>query len=44
MSGTTWAVSLPSGEIKNVEDGRGLPAISDLKIKFNHDVTGLITV
>jgi hypothetical protein len=40
----TWAVTLPNGEIRNVENGRGLPALSDLKIKFNHDVTALITL
>ncbi len=44
MSGATWAVSLPNGDIRNVEDGRGLPALADLKIKFNHDVTALITL
>lgn len=44
MSGVTWAVSLPNGDVRNVEDGRGLPALPDLKIKFNHDVTALITV
>lgn len=43
-SGVTWAVSLPNGDVRNVEDGRGLPALPDLKIKFNHDVTALITV
>lgn len=43
-SGVTWAVTLPNGEVRNVEDGRGLPAIPDLKIKFNHDVTALITL
>jgi serine/threonine protein kinase len=43
-SGVTWAVTLPNGEIRNVENGRGLPALSDLKIKFNHDVTALITL
>ena len=36
VSGTTWAVSLPNGEIRNVENDRGLPAIPDLKIRFNH--------
>ena len=41
ISGVTWAVTLPNGEIRNVEDGRGLPAIPDLKIKFNHDVTAI---
>lgn len=44
LSGTTWAVSLPNGDIRNIEDGRGLPALTDLKIKFNHDVTALITL
>lgn len=44
MSGATWAVSLPNGDVKNIEEGRGLPALADLKIKFNHDVTALITV
>ncbi|MCH5223737.1 MAG: serine/threonine protein kinase [Muribaculaceae bacterium] len=44
ISGVTWAVTLPNGEIRNVEDGRGLPAIADLKIKFNHDVTALTTL
>ena len=44
MSGATWAVSLPNGDIRNIEDGRGLPALVDLKIKFNHDVTALITL
>lgn len=44
ISGETWAVTLPSGEIKNIEDGRGLPAISDLKIKFNKDIIALITL
>lgn len=43
-SDVTWAVVLPNGEIRNVEDGRGLPILPDLKIKFNHDVTGLITL
>lgn len=43
-SGVTWAVILPNGEVRNVEDGRGLPAIPDLKIKFNHNVTALITL
>lgn len=43
-SGVTWAVTLPNGEIRNIEDGRGLPAIPDLKIKFNHDVTALTTL
>ena len=43
-SGTTWAVYLPNGEVRNIEDGRGLPILADLRIKFNHDVTGLITV
>lgn len=43
-SGVTWAVTLPSGEIRNIEDGKGLPAMPDLKIKFNHDVTALITL
>lgn len=42
-SGVTWAVILPNGEIRNVEDGRGLPILPDLKIKFNHDVTALLT-
>lgn len=44
MSGATWAVFLPNGDVKNIEEGRGLPALADLKIKFNHDVTALITV
>ena len=44
ISGVTWAVTLPNGEIRNVEDGRGFPAIADLKIKFNHDVTALTTL
>lgn len=43
-SEVTWAVILPNGEIRNVEDGRGLPILPDLKIKFNHDVTALITL
>lgn len=43
QSGFTWAVSLPNGDIRNIEDGRGLPVIPDLKLKFNHDVTALIT-
>ena len=43
-SEVTWAVILPNGEIRNVENGRGLPILPDLKIKFNHDVTGLITL
>lgn len=44
ISGETWAVTLPTGEIRNIEDGRGLPAVSDLKIKFNKDITALITL
>ena len=43
-SGVTWAVTLSNGDVKNVEDGRGLPAIPDLKIKFNHDITALTTL
>lgn len=43
-SGTTWAVTLPNGEVRNVESGRGLPAIPDLKIKFNHNITALTTL
>ena len=43
-SGETWIVTLPNGEVRNVESGRGLPAINDLKIKFNKDITALITV
>ena len=43
-SGTTWAVTFPNGEIRNVESGRGLPAIPDLKIKFNHNITALTTL
>ena len=43
-SKVTWAVVLPNGEIRNIEDGRGLPILPDLKIKFNHDVTALITL
>ncbi len=42
-SGVTWAVTLPNGEIKNIESGRGLPAAPDLKIKFNNNITALIT-
>ena len=44
QSGSTWAVSLPNGDIRNIENGRGLPIVADFKIKFNHDVTALITV
>lgn len=44
ISEETWAVTLPSGEIRNVEGGRGLPAIPDLKIKFNKDIVALITL
>ena len=44
QSGATWAVTLPNGEIRNVEDDRGLPIVADFKIKFNHDVTALITL
>lgn len=44
VSGTTWAVTLPNGEIRNVENDRGLPAVPDLKIRFNHDVTALTTL
>lgn len=44
VSGVTWAVSLPNGEIRNIENERGLPAIPDLKIKFNHDITALTTL
>lgn len=43
ISRETWAVTLPNGQIRNVEDGRGLPAIPDLKIKFNN-ITALITL
>jgi serine/threonine protein kinase len=43
-SGVTWAVVLPNGEIRNVEDGRSLPALPDQQIKFNHDVTAIITL
>lgn len=42
-SETTWAISLPDGSIRNVESGRGLPLLPDLKIKFNHDITAIIT-
>jgi len=42
-SGTTWAVYLPTGEIKNIEDKHGMPALPDLRIKFNNDITALIT-
>ena len=44
MSHETWIVTLPNGEVRNVESGRGLPAINDLIIKFNKDTKGLITV
>lgn len=44
VSGKTWAVSLLNGEIRNVENDRGLPAVPDLRIKFNHDVTALTTL
>ncbi len=42
-SGATWTVSLPDGSHKNVDDDGGMPALPDLKIKFNHDVSGLTT-
>lgn len=42
-SGSTWAVSLPTGEIRNVEDNRGMPALPEMRIKFNNDITALIT-
>ena len=42
-SGSTWAVYLPTGEIKNIEDKHGMPALPDLRIKFNNDITALIT-
>lgn len=43
-SGETWIVSLPNGDVKNIESSRGLPAINDLKIKFNKDITAIITL
>lgn len=43
-SGETWIVVLPNGEVRNIEPGRGLPALNDLRIKFNKDITALITL
>lgn len=42
-SGETWAVTLPTGEVKNIEDKRGLPALPELRIRFNKDITALIS-
>ena len=33
-----------NGDVKNIESSRGLPAINDLKIKFNKDITAIITL
>ena len=43
-SAETWIVTLSNGEVRNVEPENGMPAINDLKIKFNKDITALITV
>lgn len=43
LSNETWAATQSTGAVHNIEPQRGLPAIPDLKIRFNKDVTALIT-
>lgn len=41
-SNATWAVVLSTGEVRNIESGRGFPILRDLTIRFNQNVNGII--
>lgn len=41
-SGMPWTVTLPSGEIKVVKSGEGMPAIKGFKIRFGQNANGEI--
>lgn len=43
-SGVTWTVTLPDGSIKNIMNDKGLPAVPDLKIKFNNGIVAITTL
>ena len=42
FSGQSWIVITPSGEMKTVDNGKSMPLIQGLNIRFNKEITGKI--
>lgn len=41
-SGQSWVVTTPSGEMKTVDNGKSMPLIQGLNVRFNKEITGKI--